>query len=68
MSKSLIKIKRFEKNLSQLDLANKIGSTQAYISKLERGSFTNPSFELASKIAKELDITLEDLYNDLNSK
>lgn len=46
--------KRIEKNLSQQDLAKKIGTGQSAISRLESGN-SNPSLKFIQKIAKALD-------------
>lgn len=50
--------KRAEKNLTQFQLAKKLGLTQPVISKLESGNY-NPSVKFLSKIAKGLDANLE---------
>jgi ribosome-binding protein aMBF1 (putative translation factor) len=46
--------KRIEKNLSQKDLAKKIGTGQSAISRLESGN-SNPSLKFIQKVAKALD-------------
>jgi transcriptional regulator with XRE-family HTH domain len=48
------------KNLSQVELAEKVGVTRAHISKVMRGEAA-PSLQLACKIADALDITVDDL-------
>ena len=50
--------KRIEKNISQRDLAKKINSTQAVISRIESMN-ANPSIKTLKKIAKALDAKLE---------
>ena len=50
--------KRIEKNISQRDLAKKINSTQAVISRIE-GMNANPSINTLKRIAKALDAKLE---------
>lgn len=50
--------KRIEKNMTQKDLADKIGTKQSAISRLESGG-SNPSFKFLQKIAKALDSKLE---------
>ncbi len=50
--------KRLEKKLSQGQLANKIGTTQSAISRLESGN-SNPSINFLSKVAKALDGELQ---------
>ena len=55
---------RIEKGLSQKELAEKIGTKQSAISRLENGDY-NPSVELLSKIAKALDKELVIKFMDL---
>lgn len=52
--------KREQKNMSQEQLAKKLGITQAVISQYENGS-TSPTVALAVKIAKELGTTCEQM-------
>ena len=51
---------RKAKGLSQIEVANAIGMTQAYVSGLESGK-KSPSFETLVKLARALDCTLDDL-------
>jgi DNA-binding XRE family transcriptional regulator len=46
--------KRMEKGLSQEELAERIGTRQSAISRLESGRY-NPSFKILRKIAQALD-------------
>ena len=50
----LIKEKRLEQNLSQEELAKKIGIDQSDLSKIEKGLF-NPTIKMINRIAKGLD-------------
>ena len=50
--------KRLEKKLTQKQLANKIGTKQSAISRLESGSY-NPSISLLKKIAQALEAKLQ---------
>ena len=50
--------KRLEKKLTQKQLADKIGTKQSAISRLESGSY-NPSFAFLKKIAHALDVKLQ---------
>ena len=52
-----IKEKRLEKNLSQEELARKIGIDQSDLSKIEKG-ISNPSIKMINRIAKGLDTKL----------
>lgn len=51
---------REKKNMTQQQLADKLGVTQAVISQYENGS-TSPTVALAVKIAKELGTTCEEM-------
>ncbi len=50
--------KRIKENLTQTQLAKKMGITQPVISKLESGNY-NPSIRFLHKIAKALDATVK---------
>lgn len=52
---------RKEKNLSQTELANKIGTYQKVISRIEAGYIKSPSFWMICKIATLFKIPIEDL-------
>ena len=54
---SLIK-QRLEKHMSQRQLAERIGTRQSSIARLESGSY-NPSFRFLKKVADALDARLE---------
>lgn len=49
--------KRLEKGLSQSELAQKIGTKQSAISRLESGNY-NPSIIFLEKVAKALNLNL----------
>lgn len=49
--------KRLEKGLTQAELAEKIGTKQSAISRLESGSY-NPSIHFLEKVAKALNLNL----------
>lgn len=53
---------RIENDLTQKDLADKIGTKQSAISRLENDDY-NPSVEFLDKIAKALDKKLEIRFN-----
>ena len=53
---------RQERNLLQEDLAIAIGSCGRTIGRIERGE-RNASLELALRLAKYLDISVEDLFH-----
>jgi DNA-binding XRE family transcriptional regulator len=53
---------RTEKGISRTELANLVGVNPQTIGFLERGSYS-PSVELGLKLAKELDVTVDDLFS-----
>ena len=61
MKTKKMKIARIEKDLSQEQLADKIGVTRQTISMIEAGKF-NPSLQLCISICRALDKTLNDLF------
>jgi transcriptional regulator with XRE-family HTH domain len=48
--------------LSITQMASKLGISRPYLGKLERGAIKHPAPIMLSKIAKRLDMHLEDLY------
>ena len=56
-----MKLARMEKDLSQIELANRIGVTRQKIGMIEAGDY-NPSLKLCIAICRELDKTLDDLF------
>jgi transcriptional regulator with XRE-family HTH domain len=48
--------------ITQIDLAAKVGVTQAAISLIELGKSENPAVDTAQKIAKVLGVPLEELF------
>lgn len=56
-----MKAARLKKNLSQADLAKRIGVSRQTINMIENGAY-NPTIELCIKICKELGVTLNDLF------
>lgn len=56
-----LKQARLAKNLSQTELAKRIGVSRQTINMIENGAY-NPTIELCIKICKELDATLNDLF------
>ncbi|WP_431308885.1 helix-turn-helix transcriptional regulator [Halalkalibacter flavus] len=57
-----IRIKRLEKGWTQFDLADKSGVPQPTISQIERGNRKYPTHENIMKIAKALDLKVEELF------
>ena len=60
MSKQIKKL-REARGLTQVELAAKAGTTQAYIVALEKGSRKNPSLKLLGDLAKALKTNVADL-------
>lgn len=56
-----MKFARMEKDISQIELANRIGVTRQTIGMIESGDY-NPSLKLCVAICKELGKTLNDLF------
>ena len=56
-----LKIRRIEKDLSQIELAKRVGVTNQSISDYETGR-VNPSFSTMERIARELDSTVDELF------
>lgn len=63
LSPTKIKARREALNLSQGDVASRIGIAQPNYAAIESGRRNKPSLELAEKIAKALEIALEKLLN-----
>ena len=59
--KNSLKISRIQKQLTQEELAEKIGVTRQTIGLIEKGSY-NPTITLCLRICKELGITLGQLF------
>jgi putative transcriptional regulator len=56
-----LRLARIEKNLSQANLAERVGVTRQTILLIEKNKF-NPSLQLCISIAKALDKTLDQLF------
>ena len=59
--KNKIKVYRAIHNLTQEELADKIGVTRQTINAIELGKYS-PSIELAFKIAQLFEATIEDIF------
>ena len=60
--KNLIKVERARHNLTQADLAEKLGVSRQTIHAIEKNKF-NPSVTLAIKMAKFFKVTVEYLFD-----
>ncbi|MBR2987292.1 MAG: helix-turn-helix transcriptional regulator [Clostridia bacterium] len=56
-----LKTRRTELKLSQAELARRVGVSRQTVNMIESGSY-NPTLELCIRIAKELGVTLNDLF------
>ena len=56
-----LKLARVEKGLSQQELADLVEATRQTIGLIEKGKY-NPTINLCLKIAKALDLSLNDLF------
>lgn len=56
-----LKVFRAMKDITQEDLAHSIGVTRQTIIAIERGNY-NPSLELAFKIARYFDVSIEEIF------
>lgn len=59
--RNIIKELRKQKQLRQEDLANIVGVTRQTINAIENNKY-DPTLELAMKLAKTLEITVEELF------
>ena len=59
--KNLIKVERARHNLTQADLAEKLGVSRQTIHAIEKNKF-NPSVTLAIKMARFFNVTVEYLF------
>jgi len=57
-----LKIQRARHDMTQAELARRVGVTRKSINSIENGHYV-PSTELALKMARELDCTVEDLFS-----
>lgn len=60
MKNNMLEIRK-RKGITQKQIANAVGTTPQFISKLEIGS-SNPSLKKAFQIAKFLECSVEELY------
>ena len=61
MQIEILRERRMEKCLTQKQLAERVGTSEVYISMLENGRRT-PPFIIADRIAKELEMPVEMLF------
>lgn len=56
-----MKIARMEKDISQIELAKRVGVTRQTIGMMEAGEY-NPSLKLCKAVCRELGKTLDELF------
>ncbi len=61
-----LKLARMEKDMSQTELAKRVGVTRQTIGMVEAGDY-NPNLKLCIQICRELDKTLNDLFWEDNN-
>lgn len=57
-----LRMLRESKGLSQRELEERIGKEENYITRVETGRIDTPPIEMTAKIAKALDVSMNDLY------
>jgi len=62
-----VKLARIEKNLTQEELAEKIGVTRQTIGLIENGRY-NPTLNLCISIARALNKTLDELFWEIENE
>src|SRR6202022_927934 len=58
----LLRSRREAAGLSLTQMAAKLGISRPYLSRLERGQYSNPSSKILIQLSKGLSIRTEDLY------
>jgi putative transcriptional regulator len=64
--KNKLKVYRAMHDLTQEELANKLGVTRATINAIEKGRY-DPSLKLAFKIARFFEVTIETIFTPTES-
>lgn len=55
----IIKSRRKQENITQIELGERCGVSRAYIQQIEKGKKSNPSIELIVKLGDALKISIE---------
>ena len=63
--KNRLKVIRAERSMTQADLAKETGISRTTLSEIEKGT-SNPSTRTALKLAKALNLPIEDIFLDFN--
>ena len=65
--KNRLKVLRAERDWTQANLADELGVTRQTVNAIEKGKF-DPSLPLAFKIARLFKSSIEDIFQDVQSK
>lgn len=57
-----IKIARIKLDLTQKELAKKVGISHVTLSKIEKGNYENLTYKTMKKLANALDTTVQELF------
>ncbi len=64
MSKNIaLKVARAQKDMTQYELAQKVGASRQTINAIEQGEY-NPTIKLCRAICKALDKTLDEIFGE----
>jgi XRE family transcriptional regulator of biofilm formation len=58
---AMLKMRREEKGLTQIDLAKRARVSQAYVASIEAGTRKNPSLAILQRLAKALGVPVAEL-------
>lgn len=58
----LIRSRRQDAGLSLTQLASELGVSRPYLSRLERGEYTNPSSKVLTQLIRRFDLNVDDVY------
>ena len=61
-----LKQHRLRAGMSQAELAGRLGTSQSYVARLEKGEIANPKLDRLRQISRVLDINVEDLTRALH--
>ena len=57
-----MKLERLKKEMSQEEMAKKVGISTQYLAKLEQGKNNNPSLKVMQNIANVLNLNIQELF------
>ena len=65
-ARQTLKQHRLRAGMSQVELAGRLGTSQSYVARLEKGEIANPKLDRLRQISRVLNITVEDLTRALH--